>query len=124
MPSNYHKAIILQQGESDCGVACLLSIIKHYNGSGTLENLRKLSGTNITGTTLLGLYQAAIKTGFNAEGCEADIEALSNHNQPCILHVTIENNLQHYVVCFGTVKKNNELQFIIGDPAQRPCLFK
>ncbi|HEX8461731.1 MAG TPA: peptidase domain-containing ABC transporter [Segetibacter sp.] len=118
MRYNYHKSIILQQGESDCGVACLLSVIKHYNGANTLENLRNLSGTNITGTTLLGLYHAAIKTGFYAEGCEADITALSIHNQPCILHVIIENNLQHYVVCFGTLKKNNELQFIIGDPAK------
>lgn len=110
--------IIPQLGESDCGVACLLSIIKHYNGSGTIENLRKLSGTNISGTTLLGLYQAAIKTGFNADGCEADIEALIIHNQPCILHVIIENNLPHYVVCFGTIKKSNELRFIVGDPAR------
>lgn len=118
MQTNYYKIIILQQGESDCGVACLLSIIKHYKGSGTIENLRKLSGTTISGTTLLGLYQAAIKTGLNAEGCEADIEALVIHNQPCILHVTIENNLQHYVVCFGTIQKDNQLRFIIGDPGK------
>ena len=113
---NYQIAI--QQGESDCGVSCLLSIIKYYGGNNTLENLRKLSGTNITGTTLLGLYQAANQIGFTAEGCEADIVALIKHPSPVILHVLIENQLQHYVVCFGTTQADGEIKFIIGDPAK------
>ena len=118
LQSNYYKAIVLQQGESDCGIACLLSIIKYYKGFNTLENLRKLSGTNITGTTLLGLYQAALQTGFTAEGCEADIKALIIYNKPCILHVTIENNMQHYIVCFGVTEQKGEFNFIIGEPAK------
>lgn len=116
--------ISFQQGEGDCGVACLLTIIKYYGGENTLENLRKLSGTNITGTTLLGLYQAANQIGFTAEGCEADMEALIKHPDPVILHVIIDKQLHHYVVCFGTLSQpiskgeGQELQFIIGDPAK------
>ena len=114
----YHS-LILQQDQSDCGVACLISIIKYYGGSSNLETVRKLSGTNITGTTLLGLYQAAASLGFNAEGCEADIAALYKHPSPVILHVVIEDKLEHYVVCFGNqINKNNKLEFIIGDPAK------
>ena len=114
----YHS-LILQQDQSDCGVACLISIIKYYGGSSNLETVRKLSGTNITGTTLLGLYQAAASLGFNAEGCEADIAALYKHPSPVILHVLIEDKLEHYVVCFGNqINKNNKLEFIIGDPAK------
>lgn len=114
----YHS-LILQQDQSDCGVACLISIIKYYGGSSNLETVRKLSGTNITGTTLLGLYQAAASLGFNAEGCEADIAALYKHPSPVILHVVIEDKLEHYVVCFGSqINRNNELVFIIGDPAK------
>jgi ATP-binding cassette, subfamily C, bacteriocin exporter len=108
--------ITLQQDKTDCGVACLLSIIKYYNGNNTIENLRRLSGTNINGTTLLGLYQAAQQIGFITEGCEADIESLVNHNQPCILHVTLENTLQHYIVYFGIDTKSKKL--IIGDPSK------
>jgi ATP-binding cassette subfamily B protein len=115
----FHKSIVLQQDQSDCGVACLLSIIKYYDGNATLEDIRKLSGTNITGTTLLGLYQAAISLGFKAEGCEADIAALFMHPSPVILHVLVEGNLEHYVVCYGTkIKENNELVFVIGDPSK------
>jgi len=39
------STFVVQQDQNDCGVACLLSIIRHYNGTGTLEKLRELSGT-------------------------------------------------------------------------------
>ncbi len=118
MKYDYKKVLTLQQGESDCGVACLLSIIQFHRGANVLENLRKLSGTSITGTTLLGLYQAANQIGFTAEGCEADIAALIKHTSPVILHVVIDNQLQHYVVFFGTTQVDGEIKFIIGDPAK------
>jgi ABC-type bacteriocin/lantibiotic exporter with double-glycine peptidase domain len=110
--------IVLQQDQNDCGVACLLSIIRYYGGDNDFENLRRLSGTSITGTTLLGLYQAAKASGFNAEGCEADISALIRHPSPVILHVIIENQLQHYIVCFRTIENEGDIQFIIGDPTK------
>ncbi|HAI44653.1 MAG TPA: hypothetical protein DCM40_44420 [Maribacter sp.] len=56
---NLDKTFVRQLDQTDCGVACLLSIIKFYGGSATLESLRKLCGTNRQGTTMLGLYQAA-----------------------------------------------------------------
>lgn len=109
------KTHALQHDQSDCGVACLLSIIKLYDGITTLEKLREVSGTTKQGTTMLGLYQAANQVGFTAEGCEADIEDLIAHKQPVILHVVIENKLQHYVVCY---EYNTEKGFLIGDPAK------
>ena len=105
---------ILQHDQSDCGVACLLSIIQYYGGANSLEKLRELSGTTKQGTTLLGLYQTANRIGFTAQGNEADIQAIIDHKQPLILHVLIENKLQHYVICYGY--ENN--QFIIGDPGK------
>ncbi len=114
------KSFVIQQGQSDCGVACLLSLINYYGGTGTLEKLRELSGTNTQGTTLLGLYQAATKLGFDANGCEATIQALIEHGEPVILHVIIDNRLQHYLVCYGY--DNN--QFVIGDPAKGISTYK
>jgi ATP-binding cassette subfamily B protein len=116
------KTHTLQLDQSDCGVACLLSLIKLYNGNHSLEKLRELSGTTKQGTTLLGLYQVANQVGFTAEGCEADIQALIDHKQPVILHVVIENKLQHYIVCYGlspTLSKGKgDWVFLIGDPAK------
>ena len=109
------KANTIQHDQSDCGVACLLSIIKLYGGLESLENLRELSGTNKQGTTLLGLYQAANKLGFIAQGCEADIKALIDHGKPVILHTIKDNKLQHYVVVY---KYDKQKGFCIGDPAK------
>ena len=50
------KTHTLQLDQSDCGVACLLSVIKLYEGNNSLEKLRELSGTTKQGTTMLGLY--------------------------------------------------------------------
>lgn len=108
------QTFVQQHDRSDCGVACLLSIIKYYGGSDSLENLRELSGTTKRGTTLLGLFQTANKLGFNAEGNEADIQALIDHKTPVILHVLIDGKLQHYIVCYGF----RDEKFIIGDPAE------
>ncbi|QTD36733.1 peptidase domain-containing ABC transporter [Polaribacter batillariae] len=108
------KTHILQHDQSDCGVACLLSLIQYYGGSSSLEKLRELSGTTKQGTTLLGLYQTANSIGFTAEGNEADIQAIIDHGAPVILHVVIEEKLQHYVVCYGFENDT----FIIGDPGK------
>jgi ABC-type bacteriocin/lantibiotic exporter with double-glycine peptidase domain len=109
------KTHTLQLDQSDCGVACLMSLIKLHGGTSSIEKLRELSGTTKQGTTMLGLYQVANKIGFTAEGCEADLNALIEHKQPVILHVVIENQLQHYVVCYEFDSKKG---FLIGDPAK------
>lgn len=108
-----NRTFIKQQDQTDCGVACLHSIIQFYGGRKSLENLRELSGTSITGTTMLGLYQAAQKCGLNPEGLEAGIEYLKKQKKPSIIHVIVEDRLQHYMVCYGF--ENNK--FLLGDPA-------
>jgi ATP-binding cassette, subfamily C, bacteriocin exporter len=109
------KSFVLQQDQSDCGVACLASIIKFHQGESSLENLRKLSGTSKQGTTLLGLMQAAQQVGFKAEGLEAEgVHNLSELNEPTILHVVMENRLQHYLVYYSGAANN----YVLGDPAK------
>ena len=108
------KTFQLQHDQSDCGVACLKTLVQYYGGDISLEKLRGLSGTSKQGTTLLGLYQVANQIGFSAEGNEADIQALVDHGKPAVLHVTVDNQLQHYVICYGIEKD----VFIIGDPAR------
>lgn len=105
----------LQLDQSDCGAACLLSVINFYKGSNSVEKIRELSGTTKQGTTMLGLYQAANQLGFTADGCEADMQVLINHKQPVILHTLIKNQRQHYIICYGYNKKEG---FLIGDPGK------
>jgi ATP-binding cassette, subfamily C, bacteriocin exporter len=109
------KTHTLQLDQSDCGVACLLSLIKFYGGTNSLEKLREISGTTQQGTTMLGLYQAANQLGFIAEGCEAHLQALKDHGKPVILHVVINEHLQHYIICYEHDKQKG---FLIGDPSK------
>src|SRR5699024_6963891 len=103
-PNIYKKAEeahVRQQDQSDCGVACLLSVMKYFGGDTKLERLRELSGTSSRGTTLLGLYQAAGKVGLQAEPYEADLKNLKEQTDPCILHIIKDGRLQHYVIFYG-----------------------
>lgn len=110
------KTFSLQKDLTDCGVGCLKSLVHYYGGDISLETLREKSGTNKTGTTLLGLHQCANSIGFDAEGCEADLNALINHGKPVILHIIIDQKFEHYVICYSYNDDENH-QFFIGDPA-------
>jgi ATP-binding cassette, subfamily C, bacteriocin exporter len=116
-PSQAIKGFVLQQDESDCGVACLLSIIRYHGGESSLERLRESSGTSIQGTSLLGLQQSANNLNFQAEAFEVDdLDVFKKEASfPCILHVVIDEKLEHYVVCFEASTNGN---FIIGDPGR------
>ncbi len=109
------KTFTRQLDQTDCGVACLLSILRYYGGNASRERLRELSGTSIQGTTLLGLFQTAGSLGFAAEGLEAEgVHNLAELAEPAILHVLIDGQLQHYVVYYGQEAGKH----IIGDPGR------
>lgn len=110
----YQQYHIQQRDQSDCGVACLASLMKYFGSDISLEKLREVSGTSKEGTTLLGLYQAANEIGLNAEGFEAEIKHLKDLEQPAILHVILEGKLQHYVILYAFENDH----FIISDPAR------
>jgi len=107
------KAFIRQRDQSDCGVACLASLVTFFGGEIKIEQLRELSGITKQGTTLLGLFQAANKIGLKAEAFEADIANLKEVDDPCILHIIKDKKLQHYVICYGYENGS----FLISDPA-------
>lgn len=108
------KFYVQQRDQSDCGVACLSTILKYHGADISLEKLRELSGTAKDGTTLLGLYQAANQVGLDTEGFEAETDNLKTLAHPAILHVVIDKKLQHYIVLFGY--RNGK--FLISDPAK------
>ena len=110
----YKSGFIFQKDQSDCGVACLLSIINYHGGTSRLEYLREISGTTKHGTTMLGLYQGAQKIGFDIEGLETNMEYLKKMQEPCILHTIKNNTLQHYVIVYDFDGR----YFIIGDPGE------
>lgn len=55
---------IAQQDERDCGVACVAMILKHYKSEIPIHKLRELSGTDLVGTSALGLKKTFEKLGL------------------------------------------------------------
>jgi ATP-binding cassette, subfamily C, bacteriocin exporter len=109
------KSFVRQQSNSDCGVACLASIIKYFEGEAYLEQLRKLSGTTKEGTSILGLYQAAGQIGFEVSALNAkNVSQLKEIIGPAILLVTLEDGRNHYIAYFKSEKERN----LILDPSE------
>ena len=101
IPKAVKRAIVSQHDSNDCGAASLLSVIRYYQGDSNLERLKIASGTTKNGTTLLGLKEALAELDIQADGYMGSIEELKKEKRPSILHVTIDNSFNHYVVCYG-----------------------
>ncbi len=104
---------LLQHDSTDCGAACLASVIRYFGGESGIEKIRKLSGTSQSGTTMLGLYQAALVSGMKATGYETSVNDILTFSGILILHVTAESGYDHYIVNFGF----KDCHFVLWDPA-------
>ena len=106
--------IVRQQDMKDCGVCCLLSIMKYYNGYVPIEVLRQDTKTSLEGTTAYHLVKTAINYGFDAYGMKLEnLNELENAILPIIAHVEM-NNLNHFVVVYK-IEKN---MVTVMDPAK------
>ncbi|MEY3646411.1 MAG: hypothetical protein RL127_1119 [Bacteroidota bacterium] len=104
---------VKQHDIKDCGAACLASIGNHYRVQIPIARIRQLASTDLRGTTILGLSQAAEKMGFKSKGIRGTWDILAEMPLPAIAHLHLKNGLQHYVV-IRRVKKN---QLSVMDPA-------
>lgn len=92
------RAGCYQQDVADCGVACLVTVMRYHGTNISLEYCRELSGTNAQGTTMYGLVLASEKMGYKATGYEMDMENLQAQQPPVIVHVVLPNGLMHFMV--------------------------
>ena len=105
--------VVRQYDRVDCGPACLLAVLRFHGGDAGLAPVRALAGTDASGTSLLGLYQAAQSLGFDARGATGDYESLRGVNLPCIAHV-VAGGGPHYVVVYEA----GEHELRVADPAR------
>ena len=110
----HNKYIVKQNDIKDCGICCLESIIKYYNGYIPMETLRLDTKTNNNGTTAYNIIKTAKKYGFNAFGQK--IENINNKNiiLPAIAHIITEKGLKHFIVIYKITKNN----VIVMDPSK------
>lgn len=106
------KIQIKQHDITDCGAACLTSIVTYFGLTVPLARIRQLASTDKKGTNILGLIEAAEKLGLSAKGVKAlqqdgsvKIDALHNIPKPAIAHLLKDEKLLHFVVIYGISKK-------------------
>ena len=112
------KSFVRSSDECPMEVACLLTVMKYYGGqqdARTLAEWCKVDGKY----TLMGMKQAAIRAGMEAEICLQNMEQLSTRKFPAILFAINDFEVPGYVVCYGI----HEGRFIIWEPGFGPCLL-
>ena len=110
-----YKYLVKQHDITDCAAACLATICMYYKKEITITKLRDTLGTDIKGTTLLGLEDGAKKLGFDTKAIRVDKEGFkSKYTLPAIAHVITKEGLSHFVI----VHKIKKEEVIILDPAK------
>ena len=108
--------VVLQDGFKDCGICCLLSIIRFYGGEVPKEYLRELTHTTKDGVSLYNLMDSAGKLGFEAMGVYSNIKNLNASNLPCIAHINVNKSFKHFVVLYEINEVKQSV--VLMDPAK------
>ena len=107
--------VVIQDGEKNCGVACLLSIIRYYGGDISQEILREYTNTSKDGVSALSLINCAKKIGFDAVGVHGEIDDIDRSKLPVIAHTVINKNIKHFIVIYEMNDSKDKI--IIMDPS-------
>lgn len=103
-----------QLDSMDCGPTCLRMVSAFYGKRYSLDTIRKRSAMSRTGSSLLGLSEAAESLGFQTTGVKLTLEQLLQHAPlPCIIHW----RQRHFVVCYDVRKTRKGYRVYVADPA-------
>ena len=106
------KVVYTKQTDlKDCGVSCLMSIVKFYGGYVRREYIREITNTSKDGVSIYSIVEASPKLGLEASAVNGDIKNISN-KLPCIAHVLINNSYGHFVV----ISSINSKYITVMDP--------
>ena len=100
----------------DCGICCLLTIIKTHGGLVSKEYLRNITNTTSSGVSAFSLLEAGKKLGFQTQGVKGDILQIEDKYLPCIAHVILDKKYKHFVVIHKIDRKNNFIT--VADPSR------
>ena len=108
-----------QSSASDCGVSCLLMIIRYYGGDISKEFLRVLTQTKKDGCDAYHLLEGARKLGFSCYGVRGDVMSLRSQDFPCIAHVKNSRQADHFVVLTNVEQSSRRVMMLDPDLGKR-----
>lgn len=113
MNNSYHKYRVKQLDITDCGAACMASVLWYFGTQKSISVIRSDSGTDRNGTSLLGLIRSAEKYGLKALPVKVKDFQVRDEDLPAIAHLNIKNSWYHFVVIYKAEKN----YLTIMDPA-------
>lgn len=108
------RICVMQDDIKDCGISCLLTIIRYYHGDIPKEYLREMTKTTREGVSAYYLIKTAQELGFSTKALKGDINLLKKDDFPIIAHTIIQNSYQHFVVVYEVTDKI----VVIADPSK------
>lgn len=105
------KLYVKQEKTNDCGIACLLMILKYYNVNTSYGELSKKFRLTKNGVSAYDIIKVAQCYNLKAKGVR--VLSVDILNQPFIAHIITEEDIQHFVV----VKKIMKDKVLLMDPA-------
>lgn len=103
---------IKQSDAMQCGSACLAMICMFHGQKKNLNEISKICRSSISGISVNGIEEAAVKLGLKADSRFIPYKELSSICHPVILHW----NQNHFVILFKVSK--NGRKFYISDPGK------
>ena len=109
------RVIVKQQDHKDCGLCCIQSIVKYYDGYVPIEKIRKDTFSSKRGTSAFHIVETLKNYGFDAYGTRIKKDQFKKENipLPAIVHVVLEKELNHYMVLYE-IRKD---KLILMDPS-------
>jgi ABC-type bacteriocin/lantibiotic exporter with double-glycine peptidase domain len=95
------KINIRQRDTTDCGPACIASVMAHYGYRVPVSLIRQSAGTNSDGTSMYGMVRALQQFNFEAKGLKGTAAHLDKLPRPFIAHMIQPSGSHHYVCVFG-----------------------
>jgi len=117
--NSIRNTFIRQSSENDCGLACLIMILIYCGRNDAAASAAENYSIPINGLSLLEMCGLAKKFGLKGRCVSMDTTFLSGINSPVILHVVNEHGEQHFVICYGAIKKRSGWVYFIADPATK-----
>ena len=102
--------LVLQSDATECGAACLASVLRHHGNWVTLEEMREVCGAGRDGCSAADISRAARQYHLEATGWRQEPEDLPKLPLPAILHW----EFRHFVVLEGV----GDGQYFLNDPAR------
>jgi ATP-binding cassette subfamily B protein len=111
---------IRQHDVADCGAAVIATVCMQYGKETTITKLRDMSGTDIKGTTALGIIDCFEKLGFESVLWKLTRENFTeSFTLPAIARILTKEGLSHFVVIHKIYKEKGRVaKLLIADPAK------